>query len=223
MSRICPSSAPWRFRGLWRARLTFPDGVFGGVVCGTGGGRRGAGPTSWALSAAIWASFCFSRARRAAFVLADAADVEGLPPSVAEGAVAWGVGASGGGVSGRVIWSSKARRASTGVRRGRGDGVRGGLGSLALFASRNEGGRGGRAARSGDLDVTRHSRAGLRGGVRQPIARADASTLLCTLVVSRTRRAAARAPGCADAFSRTWSRGLRSGGETALRAAKNTA
>ena len=35
--------------------------------------------------------------------------------------------------------------------------------------------------------------------------------------------AAARAPGCADAFSRTWSRGLRSGGETALRAAKNTA
>ena len=99
----------------------------------------------------------------------------------------------------------------------------GGLGSLALFASRKDGGRGGRGARSGDLDVTRHSRAGFRGGVRQPIARADASTLLCTFVVSRTRRAAARAPGCADAFSRTWSRGLRSGGDTALRAAKNTA
>ena len=124
-----------------------------------------------------------------------AADVEGLPPSAAEGAVDWGSGA-GGDVSGRVISSSKARRASTGDRRGRGDGVRGhGLGSRARFASRNDGGRGGRGARSGDLDVTRHSRAGFRGGVRQPIARADASTLLCTCVVSRTRRAAARAPG----------------------------
>ena len=92
--------------------LTFPDGVFGGVVCGTGGGRRGFAPKSWAVNAAIWASFCFSRARRAAFVLADAADVEGLPLSAAVKPVDWGSGA-GGDVSGRVISSSSARRAST--------------------------------------------------------------------------------------------------------------